>query len=284
MPPPDDAPPAAAPAGAPAFSRCPKCGHTPLPADQRLPVACPRCGVVLAKAAQARADAAAGRDPLAQRRAAHRRAAADVDDDGEPAGWAARLLAVPERVDGPALAGRAALLAVLCWVGLRLIALDHRHAEINNAFLHGPLLVFHEAGHVLFAWGGRWLTVAGGTLMQLLVPAVVAGAFLWRQRDPFGAAVGLWALGVSLLDVAPYVYDAADPQIMLLTGATGEAGGHDWIYLLRSLGLLARAQALGTATHRLGALVLLAALVWAAWLLWRQWRVWRSDHTDAPAA
>jgi hypothetical protein len=187
-------------------------------------------------------------------------------------------------VDGLALAGRAALLALLCWAGLRLIALDHRSAEINSAFLHGPLLVFHEAGHVLFAWGGHWLTVAGGTLMQLLVPAVVAGAFLWRQRDPFGAAVGAWALGVSLLDVAPYVYDAADPQIMLLSGATGETGGHDWIYLLRSTGLLARAQALGTATHRLGALVVLAALGWAAWLLWRQWTRWRQRRGDNPAA
>lgn len=262
-------------AAAPRYRRCPKCGHAPLPTDQRLPAACPRCGVVLAKVAQARADAAAGRDPLAAHRAARRRAARDAHED---AGWATRLLAVPAQVDGPALAARAALLGLLLVVGLRLIALDHRSAEINSAFLHGPLLVFHEAGHVLFAWGGQTLMLAGGTLMQLLVPAVVAGAFLWRQHDPFGAAVGLWALGVSLLDVAPYVYDAADPQIMLLSGTTGEAGGHDWIQLLRTAGLLAQAQALGTFTHRLGAAVLLAALAWAAGLLWRQWARWRAGR------
>ena len=28
---------------------CPKCGHSPLPADQSLPAACPACGIVLAK-------------------------------------------------------------------------------------------------------------------------------------------------------------------------------------------------------------------------------------------
>lgn len=279
---PPAAPAPATPAGearadASRFDRCPRCGHAPLPADQRLPAACPRCGVVLAKVAQARADAAAGRDPLAARRAARRRAAEEDEGDG----WAARLLAVPAQVDGPALAARAALLGLLLVLGLRLIALDHRSAEINAAFLHGPLLVFHEAGHVLFAWGGQTLQVAGGTLMQLLVPAGVAAAFLWRQHDPFGAAVGLWALGVSLLDVAPYVYDAADPQIMLLSGTTGEAGGHDWIQLLRTAGLLAQAQALGTFTHRLGAAVLLVALAWAAGLLWRQGVRWRAGTPTA---
>ena len=65
-------------------------------------------------------------------------------------------------------------------------------------------------------------------------------AVLVRNRDPFGAAIGLWFVGVSLLDVAPYMYDARDPQLMLLTGTTGENGPHDWIYLFSSLGWLAR--------------------------------------------
>ncbi len=32
-----------------AASSCPKCGHTPLPKDQRLPAQCPACGVILVK-------------------------------------------------------------------------------------------------------------------------------------------------------------------------------------------------------------------------------------------
>ena len=92
-------------------------------------------------------------------------------------------------------------------------------------------------------------------------------AFLWKNRDPFGAALGLWLLGVSLLDVAPYMFDALDPQLMLLSGGTGEDGGHDWIYLFRSMGLLQRAPLIGALTHKLGALVVLLALAWAAWLL-----------------
>ena len=82
--------------------------------------------------------------------------------------------------------------------------------------------------------------------------------------------MGLWLLGVSLLDVAPYVYDALHPQLTLLNGSVGEEGGHDWIYLLESLGLRAQAQWLGAAVHKLGALLLLLALGWAAVLLRRQ--------------
>jgi hypothetical protein len=107
----------------------------------------------------------------------------------------------------------------------------------------------------------------GGTLGQLLMPAVIVVAFLWKNRDPFGAAMGLWLLGVSLLDVAPYMHDALDPQLMLLSGRSGEDGGHDWIYLFESMGLLQRAPLIGALTHKLGALVILSALVWAAWVL-----------------
>jgi hypothetical protein len=99
------------------------------------------------------------------------------------------------------------------------------------------------------------------------MPALLAVALLLKNRDPFGAAIGLWLLGVSFLDVAPYVYDALHPQLTLLTGTTGEQGGHDWIYLLSSSGLLPKAQFLGALTHKLGALLVLVALTWAGFLL-----------------
>ena len=115
------------------------------------------------------------------------------------------------------------------------------------------------------------MTILGGTLGQLLMPLVMAGALLFARQDPFGASVGTWFLGVSLLDVAPYMVDALHPQLMLLSGTTGEEGGHDWIYLFDSMGLLARAQAIGGVTHKLGALVILASLAWGAWVLRRQY-------------
>jgi hypothetical protein len=194
----------------------------------------------------------------------------DADAADERASVADLLLPEPEPVNPLHWWLRALLLAGFGLWGLRLIALDHRSGEFYGSFIHGPLLVFHEAGHVLFMPFGEWLAVAGGTLMQLLLPAVLMGALLLKNRDAFGAAIGLWLLGVSLLDVAPYVYDALRPQIVLLGGATGDEGGHDWIHLLSSMGLLSHAQAIGTGVHRLGSAVVLLSLAWAGWALWRQ--------------
>jgi len=249
------------------FQRCPKCGHHPLPADQALPAACPACGVILAKVAQARRAA----DGELDRPGGNPRRRAPVDRDGEPA-RVSRLLRVPERVDVTGWWLRVALLAGFLVWGVYLVTRDYRTGELGQSFIHGPLLVFHEAGHVLFMPLGEWMTVLGGTLGQLLMPALLAAALLLKNRDPFGAAIGLWLFGVSLLDVAPYMFDALHPQLMLLSGTTGEEGGHDWIHLFSSMGLLPRAQFIGALTHKLGALVVLLALVWGAWLLRLQWQ------------
>lgn len=243
------------------FTRCPKCQHSPLPADQSLPAACTSCGLIFAKyGAEVVRPEPESMD----------------DDDAEPSFLrlqfeqlheAARY--IPERVDPALLWARAALLLLAILWGLRLIWLDHRTGEMNSSFLHGPLLVFHEAGHVIFRLLGEFMMVLGGTLGQLLMPAIMTVALL-KNRDPFGAAIGLWLFGVSLLDVAPYVYDALHPQLILLGGHTGEQGGHDWMYLLGETGLIKRAQGLGWLVHKLGALVMMSAVGWAAWVLKQQ--------------
>jgi hypothetical protein len=83
-------------------------------------------------------------------------------------------------------------------------------------------------------------------------------------------------VGVSLLDVAPYIYDALHPKLMLLTGTTGEDGPHDWIYILDAIGLRNQAQSLGTLVHALGTATIMIALLWGATVLWKQ-------YSDSPA-
>lgn len=85
-------------------------------------------------------------------------------------------------------------------------------------------------------------------------------AFIWKNQDNFGAAIGLWWASVSPLDLSPYIYDALDPQLVLLGGHTGEEGPHDWICLLTVLGQLLHAQWLGTVAHVCGGLLVLATL------------------------
>ena len=248
------------------YQRCPKCGHQPLPADQAFPCACPGCGVIFTKIGQPPARRARA-EPLAE----------ESQDR-----WYDLLVRVPERVDQTAFWARALLLAAVAMWSVVLARMDYRTGEIGASFLHRPLLIFHEAGHVLFMPFGEWLTVLGGTLGQLLMPLLLAGALLLKNRDPFGAAIGIWFLGVSLLDIAPYMYDALEPQLTLLGGGTGEDGPHDWVYLFRSLGWLARSQVIGGMTHSFGVLVCTAAVAWAAWLLRQQYRRLSGDvlHGD----
>jgi hypothetical protein len=240
------------------YSRCPRCQHHSLPADQSLPAACPACGLILAKFGQA---------PRRTRPVGDE--AGFEDSEG---GWVSRLTEVPPRDVGPAFWLRVLMLAGLSLWSWSLIGMDYRHGDIGGSFIHRPILVFHEAGHVLFRLLGEWMMVLGGTLGQLLMPAILAGALLMKNRDTFGAAVGLWFFGVSVLDIAPYMYDALQPRLMLLSGRTGEDGGHDWIYLFSSLGLLPKAQLIGAVCHKLGALIMLLALGWGGWLLLRQYR------------
>jgi len=217
------------------FTSCPKCGHKPLPSDQSLPAACPACGVILAKVGQ----------PLPTK----------------------VVLPAQDKVDPIIFWPRLALLAAFAVWGVVLIAQDYRTGEIGSSFLHRPLLIFHEAGHVVFRLLGQWMMVLGGSLGQLLMPAIMGGALLIKNRDPYGASIGLWFIGVSLLDIAPYMYDALQPQLMLLSGRTGEEGGHDWIFLFSSMGLLHKAPFIGALFHKLGALTVIAALCWGARVL-----------------
>jgi hypothetical protein len=184
-----------------------------------------------------------------------------------------RLVHVPERAGTAWLYWRAALLiAFLAW-GVRLAALDYRTGEMGASFMHAILLPIHEAGHILFMPFGQFMTTLGGSLFQLLLPLIVAGALLWQNRDAIGAALGVWWCGTSLMDLAAYIYDAKHPQLILLGGHTGEDGPHDWIYLLGVFGKVEQAQRYGFIAHRLGAVLMLLAIAGGLALLWRMMKM-----------
>jgi len=135
--------------------------------------------------------------------------------------------------------------------------------------MHNILLPIHEAGHVLLRPFGEFMTILGGSLFQLALPFAIGVAFIVKQHDNFGAAIGVWWASVSLMDLSPYIYDALHPQLVLLGGSTGEDGPHDWIYLLSALGRLRNAHFWGGCAHVCGGLLMFAALVWAGAVLWR---------------
>lgn len=251
----------------PSYASCPKCDQTPLPENQEFPAACPHCGLILARYREreaARREQASGPD-------VPETSAGQSDESDSAITVRNLLLGTPSEVDALGLWARAGLLVLIAWWGIRLISLSIDDAETNSSFLHGPLLVFHEAGHVIFRPFGEFVMTLGGTLGQLLVPAILSAALLLKNRDPLGSSIGLWFVGVSLLDVAPYIYDASHPKLVLLTGTTGEDGPHDWIYIFDAVGLRNQAQGLGTLVHELGAATIVVALAWGAIVLWKQY-------------
>jgi hypothetical protein len=157
---------------------------------------------------------------------------------------------------------RAALLSYLIYTGARPF-FDH---DYTNGF-HGLTFALHEAGHLLFSWGGQWLLVAGGTLLQVAAPALAGLHLIWKQRDYFGLCVCICWLGFSLQDAAPYIADAR-AQAMPLIGFSDDPI-HDWNYLLRSVGLLKWDATIATATRATGVALWSLGCAIGGHLCWR---------------
>jgi len=179
-----------------------------------------------------------------------------------------------------AILGRAVLLVVLVgmtwgWARQPLDGASRVTPSLPDYVLSMANLVFHEAGHVLLGWLGRFTASLGGSLFQVLLPLLLCGAFLSRDHlDPFGASVMFWWAGQNLVDVAPYINDASSQTLILLGGVTGRdvPGYHDWNYVLGRLGWLTLDHELARAAHALGTAVMVLALVWAASLVRRQFK------------
>ena len=238
------------------ITQCPKCAYQRLPADSHVHEGvCPACGIAYQKYLDRQQGVTAAPVEVL-----------DYEEVAPPReALLARLLEMPARVDSLTVGGRAvAWCALALWAAwFTLQGIDYE--STNNSFLHAVILPFHEFGHVLFMPFGRFLSILGGSLFQVLMPLALTAAFLIKQRDPFGASVTLWWCGQSLVDLAPYVGDAVE-RAMPLIGGAGE-DSHDWGNLLTMMGLLDHAQGLARLCFGAGVLVMLAALAWGALLL-----------------
>ena len=245
---------------------CPNCAYDRQESDRGPAGECPRCGIVYEKW-RPRVDARALEPPAEG-------APAQEPDASALSRAAALFVTVRPDVSSLEVAGHAAAYAVFFLWGWRFIFMDYRDNEIAGSFMHNVNLVFHEAGHVLFRPFGDFMTVAGGSLCQLLVPLVVAAALLVKNRDPFGASLGVWWLGQSFKDLAPYIYDASRLVLPLLGGVTGAdaPGYHDWNNILRRFDLLWADHVVAKWSNRAGTALMLAFMVWGGYALYREYR------------
>jgi hypothetical protein len=260
-----------------AYAACPKCGHAPMPAQQAFPATCPACGIVLAKFKVAVAIGPTGAVSAAMRDLRIRQTLDAPEPEIKDGSVVSRLAGVafyvPAQVSRLNWQGRIVVLGVLSlWTLWIFRDINIPDGNPGSNFLHLVLTPFHEAGHyAIFRWFGQFIMILGGTLGQHLMPIVLGGALLIKRRDPFGAAVFFWLLGFSISDMGVYMYDAFDPQLMLLGGSTGaESDGHDWQNIFGDLGLLKRARGIGVFFGGAGRVVMLLGLAWGAWMLWLQ--------------
>ena len=200
--------------------QCPKCGAEQ-PDGEAI---CARCGIVFEKYYKyhprlGEAEPAAGSRSASARRLAQRPL---VGSDEKSGGISDLLVPETQSGDWPGLGARGLLWVVLLVWGLYLMLASVASNTAGESFLHLVNLPFHEFGHILSRPFGAHIASLGGTLGQLLMPAICCGVLLIQTRDPFGASVTFWWFGENYLDIAPYIDDARAGQLPLVGGNYGE--------------------------------------------------------------
>ena len=128
-------------------------------------------------------------------------------------------------------------------------------------FIHGVNLLIHEFGHMFFGlFGNETLYVMGGTLAQMIMPALFAGYF-FRAKQYYSTAAVLFWVGQNFLDVAVYMRDARALQLPLVGVGGGGETIHDWNYLFDQWHVLVYDIRIADVVAGIGILVLLASLV-----------------------
>jgi hypothetical protein len=231
----------------PMYTECPKCGHVlsiPLPDS----AACPVCGIYFFKYSQ-------------------HQTVLSSDTQIESSSFNFRelfesLLAPLDEIDVPTFYGRCLALALLALWGCFLFADDYRVGEIGSSFMHNILLPIHEAGHVLLTPLGTFMTILGGSLFQVMLPLGISIAFIWLNKDNFGAAITL---------VGKHQF--ARSRSLHLRCSSPAIGIARWSHRGRwspRLGLSTHGLWKSSKLATMGGILMLVALSWALTVLWHQ--------------
>jgi hypothetical protein len=122
---------------------------------------------------------------------------------------------------------------------------------------------------LLFGYFGRWIMVAGGTILQLFVPLALAIYFALR-RQLQGTAFCAFFFFEQFLPVGIYMADARCVCLEYLTVGNAENTEHDWTYLFTRAGVLDHDIQIGNAFRTLGWIGMLATVSWFTWRSWRK--------------
>lgn len=158
-------------------------------------------------------------------------------------------------------------LVLYAWLAFYALYMIHALRVVDFTFVYPVEVILHEAGHLFFSYLGDTLTLWGGTIFQLLVPALLALSFAWRGHTT-GVVFCAFFFFESLLNISVYIADARALDLPLITvgDVSDDDVPHDWWNILTRLGLLQYDTRIAAIVRALGWLGMLATLGWMVFM------------------
>ena len=153
---------------------------------------------------------------------------------------------------------------VVAWLVFYVAFLGYAFsAHGGYLFIDSANLVVHEGGHNLFGWFGPTLGLWGGTLLQWLVPFLLA-AYFFSERQTAGFVFCLFFFFENWLYTATYMADARAQVLPLVTTGDPDFVEHDFHAIFSSLGVLDYDTKIALVVRVLGWCGMIACTVWLA--------------------
>ena len=152
--------------------------------------------------------------------------------------------------------------SVAAWIIFYAVFLIYAFTKHGDfLFIDLANLVVHEGGHLLFGWFGATLGLWGGTLLQWLVPFLLA-AYFFTQRQTTAFAFCAFFFFENWLYTATYMADARAMVLPLVTAGDSDFVEHDWHTIFSSLGVLQYDTKIAAIVSFLGWCGMVGTMVW----------------------
>jgi hypothetical protein len=156
---------------------------------------------------------------------------------------------------------RPALVAWLIFYAGFLAYAFSAHGDM--LFIDLANLVVHEGGHNLFGWFGPTMCLYGGTLLQWLVPFLLAVHFFTR-RETAAFVFCVFFFFENWLYTATYMADARAQVLPLVTTGDPDFAEHDFFRIFSNLGVLDYDTKIAAVVRFLGWCGMIAIVLWFA--------------------
>ena len=176
-----------------------------------------------------------------------------------PDAWTERLPFLEALEEDWEPVSRAVLIVACAFYAVFLFQLAQGHGL--PPLMDLVFVPIHEGGHALFGFFGHTLMIAGGTILQLSVPLMLAAYFLFRRQIQ-GTAFCTFFFFEQLLPTATYMADARARELPLLTIGDPELAEHDWATMFGWFGVLEHDTQIAAVVRFIGWTGMLATVIW----------------------